>query len=163
MAKACSMPFRSFARTSTDREGLGLVPTVHASLFRDYTIRYEVWRPALEAAGLLGADEKMGKVGLGPHVLRHTWITHRSHRADLFYSEVRLDGVPAAMCASLVEGTTLFGSKVAFYRKVYRYPTSLRPRATVHRTPHCGCTRTLCAARTGTACASIWRLCCRDK
>jgi len=36
-----------------------------------------------------------------------------SHRADLFYSEVRLDGVPAAMCASLVEGTTLFGFKVA--------------------------------------------------
>ena len=35
-------------------------------------------------------------------------------RADLFYTEVRLDGVAAAMCASLVEGATLFGFKVAF-------------------------------------------------
>ena len=45
--------------------------------FRDDTIRTEVWRPALEAAGLLAKDQKMGVSGLGPHVLRHTWITHR--------------------------------------------------------------------------------------
>ncbi len=36
------------------------------------------------------------------------------HRADLFYTEVRIDGVAAAMCASLVEGMTLCGFKVAF-------------------------------------------------
>ncbi len=35
-------------------------------------------------------------------------------RADLFYTEIRLDGVPVAMSASFVEGRTLFGFKVAF-------------------------------------------------
>lgn len=37
-----------------------------------------------------------------------------SDRADLFLSEVRVEGVAAAMSASLVEGTTMFGFKVAF-------------------------------------------------
>ncbi len=42
-------------------------------------------------------------------------------RADLFYSEIRLDGVAVAMSASFVEGTTLFGFKVAFDPRYRRY------------------------------------------
>ena len=44
---------------------------------RDYTVRTGVWRAALEAVGLIDKKQTLRAAGLGPHVLRHTWITQR--------------------------------------------------------------------------------------
>lgn len=41
------------------------------------SIREGVWRKALVEAELATEESKLQREGLGTHVLRHTWATHR--------------------------------------------------------------------------------------